>query len=123
MSGACRGDQNLGMARYELQRALIFGNDTDVATWARRWGEDLIAVVDDEAREVTRLSNYVAELQHGADGVDTLKVEEALDGVEDAITDALHELGLPKPLVSRAIEHLNDGREEIKRAGKELEKL
>jgi|GEM_PF-2192844 len=85
----------LDRARYELHRALDFGNDADLAAWGRRWGESLCSGVLDEQHE-RRMAEGAAEsaeaelsdMQDGADPDDVKFIEAELDDAAAAVSSA-----------------------------------
>lgn len=119
----------LDSARYELQRALDRGNDTDVLAWARRWGEALVSGVEDYVDEVAILKDEAAEdaIWHGSlsDGAkETIKVVEAsIDDAAEAAADALNSLKAGALGVPTAIAGLEEVTKHLKAASKEITTL
>lgn len=71
---------NVTQARFELHRAIDFGDDAGLATWARKWGEAALTI--SEEAEALADNTDGSALDHG---VDPTPIRGALEEAQTAI--------------------------------------
>ncbi|WP_332657336.1 hypothetical protein [Brevundimonas sp.] len=111
--------ENRAQARWEFDRARDFGNDADLAAWAKRWGPGFVAGSEDLEGQIEALEEEVKNLE--AATVDTSGVDAELDEVSACITTALENLDVDT--APDAVAQLKDAQTYVGKARTELEKL
>lgn len=119
-------DSNATQARYELDRAMLFGGDAEQAQWTRRWGLHALDACADLDVKIgghnAAMAQLEAELEAGT-SVDTSQASEHLDSIHEALTEARLKLERETPDVPAALEALTDAAADLKLASKELDSL
>ena len=87
---------NVTQARFELHRAIDFGDDSRLAAWARKWGEAALTISDEAA------GSSEDDGHPYGDGVDPTPIRGALEEAQTAI-DLLKAAAAPAAIDLSAI--------------------